>query len=135
ASFAIDDSRALIWVVDARKGVTPLDEELARLLRGTGKPVLVAANKTDAANLESDASEFHSFGFADVFPISAEHGNGIGELLDSLVTDLRGSSPTVREGLEEESSRKGAKAQSKRVEDADRVSALPASRELKLAIV
>src|SRR5881396_3082997 len=44
---AIDEAVALIWVVDARKGITPLDEELARLLRATGKPVLVAANKTD----------------------------------------------------------------------------------------
>src|SRR5438045_2933741 len=98
ASFAIDDSRVLIWVVDARKGVTPLDEELARLLRGTGKPVLVAANKTDAANLESDAGEFHSFGFADVFPISAEHGNGIGDMLDTLAgiveTRKRRDAPT-----------------------------------------
>jgi GTP-binding protein len=87
AGFAIDDAKALIWVVDARKGVTPLDQELARLLRSTGKRVLVAANKADAAGLDSDAGEFHSFGFADVFPVSAEHGNGIGELLDSLVSD------------------------------------------------
>src|SRR5947208_15000579 len=66
ASFAIDDSRALVWVVDARKGVTPLDEELARLLRATGKRVLVAANKTDAANLDSDAGEFQEVGLDDV---------------------------------------------------------------------
>jgi GTPase len=91
ASFAIDDSRALVWVVDARKGVTPLDQELARLLRATGKRVLVAANKADAVNWESDAGEFHSFGFADVFPISAEHGNGIGEMLDSLSRGIRHS--------------------------------------------
>src|SRR5258707_15351589 len=86
AGFAIDDAVALIWVVDARKGITPLDQELARLLRSTGKRVLVAANKADAASLESDAGEFHSFGFTDVFPISAEHGNGIGEMLDELVS-------------------------------------------------
>jgi GTP-binding protein len=66
ASFAIDDAEALIWVVDARKGVTPLDEELARLLRETGKRVIVAANKADAAHLESDAGEFHEFGFDEV---------------------------------------------------------------------
>ena len=96
ASFAIDDSRALVWVVDARKGVTPQDQELARLLRGTGKHVFVAANKADAVNWESDAGEFHSFGFTDVFPISAEHGNGIGDMLDALAATLRGSSPTVR---------------------------------------
>src|SRR5437870_9160977 len=110
ASFAIDEAQALVWVVDARKGVTPLDQELARLLRGTGKRVIVAANKADAVNWESDAGEFHSFGFDDVFGISAEHGNGIGEMLDSLVTELQGPA------------------------SADRMSALPA-RELRLAIV
>jgi GTP-binding protein len=98
ASFAIDDARALIWVADARQGITPLDQELARLLRGTGKRVLVAANKTDAVNWESDAGEFHSFGFSDVFPISAEHGNGLGDMLDSLTAGLSGRGPTVREG-------------------------------------
>src|SRR2546425_10043722 len=87
ASFAIDDAQALIWVVDARKGITPLDEELARLLRSTGKRVLTAANKADATHWESDAGEFHRFGFAEVFPISAEHGDGIGEMLDALVGD------------------------------------------------
>lgn len=125
AGFAIDDAVALIWVVDARKGITPLDQELARLLRSTGKRVLVAANKADAASLESDAGEFHGFGFADVFPISAEHGNGIGEMLDALVTELRESNPTAGDGWEEDS-RKGAKAQSK---------SDPQTRELKLAIV
>jgi GTP-binding protein len=88
AGFAIDEAEALIWVVDVRKGITPLDQELARLLRSTGKRVLVAANKADATSLESDAGEFHSFGFAEVFPISAEHGNGIGDLLDTLVSGL-----------------------------------------------
>jgi GTP-binding protein len=126
AGVAIDEAVALIWVVDARQGVTPLDEELASLLRETGKRVLLAANKVDAARLEDEASDFHRFGFADVFPISAEHGNGIGEVLDALAESLgtrgprdaetRGSSPTVREGS-----------------DAGEAPALP--REIKLAIV
>src|ERR1043165_1074385 len=122
AGVAIEEAQALVWMVDARKGVTPLDEELARLLRGTGKRVFVAANKADAVNWESDAGEFHEFGFADVVPISAEHGNGIGEMLDAIVDGLRGSSPTVREGVEEVS-REDAKAQSY------------AKRDLNLAIV
>src|ERR1043165_8379595 len=84
AAVSIDEAVALIWVVDARAGVTPLDEELASLLRETGKRVLVAANKVDAARLEDEASDFHRFGFAEVFAISAEHGNGIGEMLDAL---------------------------------------------------
>jgi GTP-binding protein len=92
ASFAIDEAQALMWIVDVRKGLTPLDEELARLLRGTGKRVLVAANKADTAHWESDAGEFHAFGFDDVFPISAEHGNGIGEMLDALVAGMRTAS-------------------------------------------
>src|SRR5437660_4640654 len=88
ASLAIDEAQALVWVVDARVGVTPLDEELAHLLRATGKRVLVAANKADAVDWESHGAEFHRFGFADVFPISAEHGNGIGEMLDELVSGI-----------------------------------------------
>lgn len=125
ASFAIDDARALVWVADARQGITPLDEELARLLRGTGKRVLVAANKTDAVNWESDAGEFHSFGFSDVFPISAEHGNGIGDMLDSLAAGLRDGSPTVKEGAEVSESTDAGKRQAER----------PELREINLAIV
>ena len=88
ASAAIDEAQALLWVVDARKGATPLDEELALLLRSTGKRVLVAANKADSARLDADAGEFFSFGFEDVFPVSAEHGNGLGEMLDALVAQF-----------------------------------------------
>lgn len=85
AGMAIDEAQLLIWVVDARKGITQLDEELAQLLRGTGKPVLVAANKVDSASLESESSEFYQFGFENVFPVSAEQGIGVGELLDGVV--------------------------------------------------
>ena len=85
AGVAIDEAQVLIWVVDARTGVTQLDEELARVLRGTGKRVLVAANKTDSARLESESTEFYRFGFEDVFPVSAEQGIGVGELLDEVV--------------------------------------------------
>ena len=89
AGLAIDEARLLIWVVDARAGITQLDEELAALLRATGKPVLVAANKTDSASLESESTEFYQFGFEEVFPISAEQGIGVGELLDSVIELLK----------------------------------------------
>jgi GTP-binding protein len=85
AEAAIKDAVALVWVVDVREGVTSLDEELARLLRGTGKTVVVAANKADATRLDAEAGEFHRFGFDDVVPISAEHSDGVGDLLDALV--------------------------------------------------
>ena len=100
AGVAIQDSQVLIWVVDARQGITQLDEELASLLRATGKPVFVAANKSDSAELQNEGSEFYRFGFDEVFPISAEQGIGIGELLDSVVQLLlstRGDSDQTEE--------------------------------------
>ncbi|HEY3040842.1 MAG TPA: ribosome biogenesis GTPase Der [Pyrinomonadaceae bacterium] len=96
AGFAIDDAQAILWVVDARLGLTPLDEELAKLLRATGKRVLVAANKSEAARVEAEAGEFYRFGFEEVFPVSAEQGIGLGELLDSLVNDLKFEIPDLR---------------------------------------
>lgn len=89
AGVAIEEAQAVIWVVDARTGVTQLDEELAQLLRATGKRVLVAANKTDSFKLESESTEFFRFGFENVFPVSAEQGIGVGELLDELVEMLK----------------------------------------------
>ena len=89
AGFAIDEAQAIIWVVDARLGLTPLDEELARLLRATGKRVLVAANKSEKAQVEAEAGEFYRFGFEEVFAVSAEQGIGLGDLLDALVEDLK----------------------------------------------
>ncbi len=121
AEAAIEEAAALVWVVDARAGITPLDEELARLLRGTGRRVFVAANKTDAARLEADAGEFHRFGFEDVIAVSAEHGDGVGDLLDALV----GSFPKG------ESAAGGGDEADARADDADP----RGSRELRLAIV
>ena len=89
AALAIEESRALIWVVDARSGITPLDEELAKVLRQTGKPVLVAANKVDKSNLQTEATEFYRFGLEEVFPVSAEQGIGIGELLDAVLEHVK----------------------------------------------
>ena len=95
AAVAIEDAQALIWVVDARSGVTPLDEELAKTLRTTGKRVLVAANKVDASRLEDEAADFYRFGFADVIPVSAEQGLGVGELLDAVVDHLHETQSSV----------------------------------------
>src|SRR6266540_1801483 len=88
AGIAIDESQALLWVVDGRQGSTPLDEELARLLRSTGKHVFVVVNKIDASKLENEASDFYQFGFAGVFSVSAEQGIGLGELLDAVIAYL-----------------------------------------------
>ncbi len=98
AGVAIEEARVLVWVVDARSGVTPLDEDLAVLLRHTGKPVLVAANKADARKLEAEANDFYRFGFTEVFPVSAEQGMGIGELLDSLTEHLADQDQSADDG-------------------------------------
>lgn len=83
AGFAIDKAQAIIWVVDARAGVTPLDEEISVLLRNIGKPVFIAANKAETRKVEEEAAEFYRFGF-ELMPLSAEHGTSIGDLLDQV---------------------------------------------------
>src|SRR5882724_5528549 len=88
AEAAIEEAQVLVWIVDVRKGITPLDEELAVLLRATGKRVIIGANKADAERLESDAGEFYKFGFSAVVPVSAEHGDGVADLLDVVVEGL-----------------------------------------------
>ena len=87
ASTAISESVAIIWVVDSRAGITPLDEELGVLLRNTGKPIFIGANKAESRKVEDEAGEFYKFGY-ELTPISAEHGNGIGDLLDQVVDAL-----------------------------------------------
>jgi GTP-binding protein len=81
ARVAFEKAALLVMVVDNQAGVTPLDQELSRLLRGTGKPFVVAVNKVDAVAQEAHAAEFHSLG-AKIFPIAAEHGTGVDDLLD-----------------------------------------------------
>ena len=87
AGFAIEKAEAIIWVVDARAGVTPLDEEIAVLLRGFSKPIFIAANKTESQKVENEAGEFYQFGF-EMVPVSAEHGTGVGDLLDKVLDAL-----------------------------------------------
>lgn len=97
AGFAIQAAHVIVWVVDVRAGVTPLDEELARLLRETGKTVFVAANKTDTVKHEADAGEFYKFGFDGVFPLAAESGTGVGEMLDEVIGKLELAADTSDE--------------------------------------
>ncbi|MGD9562286.1 MAG: ribosome biogenesis GTPase Der [Pyrinomonadaceae bacterium] len=95
AGFAIEKAQAIVWVVDARAGVTPLDEEISVFLRNIGKPVFIAANKAESRKVEDEASEFYRFGF-DLTPLSAEHGTSVGDLLDKVFETL-----TFEEEVEE----------------------------------
>ena len=104
ARVAFDKATLLVLVVDNQAGITPLDEELARLLRSTGKPFVIAVNKVDAPGQESLAAEFHALG-ARVFPIAAEHGTGVDDLLDHALEVAfgahRGAAPEAPEACED----------------------------------
>jgi GTP-binding protein len=92
ARAAIGEADLVLFIVDARAGITPGDEELAQILREAKKDVLVVANKIDDPSQESLALEFHRLGFGDPFPISGLHGSNTGDLLDEVVDRLPGSS-------------------------------------------
>jgi GTP-binding protein len=100
AHVAIKKAALLVLVVDSQAGLTPLDEELARLLRTTGKPFVIAVNKVDAMSQESNAAVFHRIG-APVFPIAAEHGTGVDDLLDEALKQVEVVSSTGEEKLPE----------------------------------
>lgn len=90
---AIDAATVIILVVNVREGIVPLDEEVAARLRKSGKPVLVAANKTDTPRQEAGAMEFAGLGFEKIFPVSAIHGEGIVALMDFAVSLLPKEEP------------------------------------------
>ena len=95
---AIDEADAIIFVVDVEEGITPMDAEVAKLLRKVTKPILLAVNKVDNAMREKDAIEFYNLGLGEYFTIASISGSGTGELLDELVKVL----PELPEATEEE---------------------------------
>ena len=97
AERAIDEADVVVMVVDGAVGVTDEDALVAGLLRRSPKPVLLAVNKVDDANRESDAWDFTRLGLGDPVPVSALHGRGSGELLDLIVEQLP---PEAGEGPE-----------------------------------
>jgi GTPase len=84
ARVAFDEAAALVLVVDVRTELARPDYDLARLLKRTGKPLFLAVNKVETDALAAEAENFRKLGIADVFAVSAEHGRGIGELLDAI---------------------------------------------------
>ncbi|MCP9485073.1 MAG: ribosome biogenesis GTPase Der [Gaiellaceae bacterium MAG52_C11] len=90
ARVAILEADLILFVVDARHGITPGDEELAVTLRASKKPVFVLANKIDDPRKDFQAAEFHRLGLGDPWPLSALHGLGTGDLLDEVVAKLPG---------------------------------------------
>jgi GTP-binding protein len=85
---AIDEADVIIFIVDVEEGITPMDDEVAKLLRKVTKPVLLAVNKVDNSMREKDAIEFYNLGLGEYFTIAGMSGSGTGDLLDKLVTLL-----------------------------------------------
>jgi GTP-binding protein len=82
---AIDEADVILFMVDVKDGVSPLDEDVANMLRQTDKTVLLAANKVDSAVHQLNSAEFYSLGLGEIYNISAMNGGGTGELLDEMV--------------------------------------------------
>lgn len=102
-SYALKEASVVILLVDGRAGPHPEDFEISRMLRKSAIPFLLAVNKTDRAQDESQANEFYGLGIEKVFPVSAEHGLGVAELLDEIVNFIPppekrepGSKETIR---------------------------------------
>ncbi|HZB86119.1 MAG TPA: ribosome biogenesis GTPase Der [Gaiellaceae bacterium] len=91
---AVAEADLVLFLVDARAGITPGDEEVAEILRRAHKPVIVVANKIDDPRRDAEALEFHALGLGEPVALSALHGHGTGDLLDRIVADLPGEGPS-----------------------------------------
>lgn len=96
---AIEEADAIIFMVDVDSGITPMDDEVAKLLRRVDKPVFLAVNKVDNSARAADAVEFYSLGLGEYYTIAGINGSGTGELLDALVKALPEEKEEVEENL------------------------------------
>ena len=101
ARVALEEAAAIVMVVDGRSEPAAPDLELARLMRKTGRPLFLAVNKVDTAKQESLPDEFHGLGVRDMFPVSAEHGRGVDDLLDAILEVVPEAKEQTTEGTEE----------------------------------
>jgi len=97
ARVALTEADVIVLVVDGRSELASPDIDLARLLLRTGKPLLLAVNKIDTPKLEPYAEEFRRLGIKELFPISAEHGTGVAELLERALTLIAEGAATLHE--------------------------------------
>ena len=88
-NFAIEESDVILFMVDGREGLTPLDQDVAIMLRKNKKPFFLVVNKIDSSSNYYDYTEFYSLGFDHIFPIAAISGSGTGELLDEVVKHFK----------------------------------------------
>jgi len=88
AQRAVSEADLVIFLLDSREGLNPIDPEIYNYLRGSGRPTLVVVNKIDSHKAQETLPEFYRLGAPEIFPVSAEHGTSIGELLDEIVRQL-----------------------------------------------
>jgi len=88
AEIAIAESDLILFMTDSKVGPVDIDIEIARMLKKTGKPTILAANKADNADLEMQSSEFYSLGLGEPVPISAATGTGVGDMLDHVIAAI-----------------------------------------------
>ncbi|NEU31120.1 ribosome biogenesis GTPase Der [bacterium LRH843] len=85
AELAIKEADVIIFIVNGREGVTAADQEVAKLLFRSDKPVVLGVNKVDNPEMQEQLYEFYALGFGEIFPISGSHGLGLGDLLDEVI--------------------------------------------------
>ena len=90
---AIDEADRVVFVVDAREGLLPQDRNILDVLRRTGKPVLLAVNKTDGLDESAALTEFSTFGLSDSLPLAAAHGRGVPALVEAVLSGLPEADP------------------------------------------
>ncbi|MDQ3611747.1 MAG: 50S ribosome-binding GTPase, partial [Actinomycetota bacterium] len=88
ADVAIDEADLVLFIVDAKDGILPIEQELADRLRRSGKPTLLVANKADGWRGEAQAAEFYQLGLGELYTVSAIQGHGTGDLLDAIIGRL-----------------------------------------------
>jgi GTP-binding protein len=135
ARVALDEAAAIIMVVDGRTELAGPDLELARLLIRSGKPLFLAVNKIDSDKQESLTAEFHRLGVKEIFPISAEHGRGLDDLLDAIIEKLQ--LKPVQPSAEEAANDQEPRTSDDELATTDESSAAEAERpaEVKVAII
>ncbi len=109
ARIAMDSADLIVFVVDARAGINPIDEEVAQLLRKSNPNVILVMNKADSADHDNTASDFARLGFGSGLPTSAEHGRGIQDLLDRVDHELSQIEAKEQAEIDEEELKDGLK--------------------------
>lgn len=99
AALAIEESDVILFLVDGREGLTPLDEEVSKMLRRSKKPFYLVVNKIDSPTNYFDYTEFYALGFSEIFPISAVSGSGTGDMLDAVVTHFTKNVEVINDEL------------------------------------